>query len=234
MEIFAHRGASGEYPENTLLAFEQAINQGCDGIELDLQLIDNQLIVFHDRFVDRCTDGKGRVDSFSFSQLRKLNAGRGEKIPTLNEVLELIAGRCRLNLEIKHYAAAEPTLNCISQQLAGFDFSQEQLIISSFDLRIPAAFAPGFPQFEFAALTTSIPNSLASFARPIHCNAIHADIDSFDPAFLQDSHKRGMAFRLYTVDDPGELKTLVQLGADGVFTNYPARAKKLLSSDQSR
>lgn len=227
MQIFAHRGASGTFPENTLLAFEQALAEQCDGIELDVQLVDGQPIVFHDRELSRCTNGRGPLRALSYAQLRALDAGQGERIPHLYEVLELIAGRCILNVEIKQLAAAESTLALLQTSLKQTGWQAEQLIISSFDHRVITQFAPHYPAFEFAALTASVPHQLAQFASAIPCHAIHADIDSYSTSFVADAKQRKLAFRVYTVDDEQEIRAMQQNGIDAIFTNVPARAVAL-------
>jgi glycerophosphoryl diester phosphodiesterase len=98
-----HRGNPAEYPENTLASFRSAIELGVDMIECDIHLsADNQLVVIHDDTVDRTTDGSGPVREMTVEQLRRLDAGRGERIPMLDEVFELVAGRCGLVIELKH------------------------------------------------------------------------------------------------------------------------------------
>ena len=101
MKVIAHRGASAQEPENTLLAIQAAIDAKVDAIEIDIHLVENQLVVIHDRWLDKTTNGSGRVGDKAFTELRQLDAGKGQKIPTLWEVLETIDGQCDLNIELK-------------------------------------------------------------------------------------------------------------------------------------
>lgn len=101
MQIIAHRGASGLAPENTLKAMAKALTLGVSAIELDVQAADDELWVFHDRRLERCTNGKGVLTEQSRAYLEQLDAGEGEVIPTLWQVMEIIAGRCELHIELK-------------------------------------------------------------------------------------------------------------------------------------
>jgi len=101
MLIFAHRGASGIEPENTLRAIRSALDANVDGIEIDVHQVEDKLVVIHDRWLQRTTSGNGQLKHYSFEQLRALDAGHGEVIPTLDEVLALTANKCLVNIELK-------------------------------------------------------------------------------------------------------------------------------------
>src|SRR5713226_3493547 len=122
----AHRGASADFPENTLAAFAAAIRAGADMCELDVQkTVDGALVVIHDDTVDRTSDGRGRVDLLTLAAIRRLDAGRwcgdqfaGEGIPTLSEVFDLTAGQCGLNIELKGEGAVEQLCGLICARAA--------------------------------------------------------------------------------------------------------------------
>ena len=99
--VIGHRGATGYEPENTLRSFEKALQLGCSWIELDVHVVDDQIVVIHDDDLSRTTNGFGLVSTSSFKYLRSLDAGKGEQVPTLQEVMELIGQRCRVNVELK-------------------------------------------------------------------------------------------------------------------------------------
>lgn len=133
IEIIGHRGYSSLYPENTILSFRKAIEAGCKGIELDLQLSkDNEVVVIHDSTLERTTDKKGRVNSYTFQQLRKVNAGNKERIPALIEVLEEFRN-VKLLLELKA-GNNLVTLCKKSLDIANKTKSLENLLFVSFDL----------------------------------------------------------------------------------------------------
>ena len=103
-----HRGASGHAPENTLKAFEMAVVMNCDWVELDVYAVDNELLVIHDNRLDRTTNGTGNVMHANLDYLRSLDAGQGQQIPTLNEVIQTINHRAGINIELKGPNTAEP------------------------------------------------------------------------------------------------------------------------------
>src|SRR3990172_151413 len=114
-----HRGAGGYAPENTLASFRKALELKVDMFELDVRLCrSGEVVVLHDETVDRTTDGSGAAGDLSFSQLKKLEAGRGEKIPTLEEVLELAAGKCGVNIELKGENTEQPVAGIIARSVA--------------------------------------------------------------------------------------------------------------------
>ncbi len=137
--IIGHRGAPLEAPENTLSSLELAIRQGADLNEIDLHLsADGQLVVIHDDSVDRTTNGRGQVGDLLFSELRALDAGswmgpqyRGERIPTLNEALELTAGRAGLVLELKHGSDRYPDIECLLARTLAAAGRREDVIVMS-------------------------------------------------------------------------------------------------------
>src|SRR5215831_14848652 len=130
--VIAHRGASAYEPENTLRAFDLAIRQGAQMIELDLHVTcDNHVVVIHDPTLDHTTNLTGRVDRLTLAEVRRADAGKGERVPTLDETLDLTLGRVRLYLEIKDPRAAGETLRVIRARRC-----QDEVMLASFDLAL--------------------------------------------------------------------------------------------------
>jgi glycerophosphoryl diester phosphodiesterase len=239
MKIFAHRGASGEFPENTLLAFEQAIVQGADGIELDVQYHHSgQLILLHDASLNTTTNGQGNFNDLSLNQLQQLDAGSGQQIPTLQQALELINGRCKVNIEVKlsNSAAAQITelLTTLQRQLAyaieQYNFNWSQFIISSFNHPLVAAIT--MPKVATAALIACLPLSLSKFATALNTGGVNPSINCLDLALVQDAHQRGLKVCVYTVDTEEDLALCSNMNVDAIFTNYPARSRSILQKLQ--
>ena len=129
-----HRGAKGHEPENTIASFEKAIKLGCDYVELDVHLADEELFVIHDSRVDRTTNGSGKIAELTREQIESLDAGNGQKIPTLSEVLAFINGRCGVNIELKGAGTAGPVCDLLNTLLNRSHLSSP-ILISSFDYR---------------------------------------------------------------------------------------------------
>jgi glycerophosphoryl diester phosphodiesterase len=233
MQIFAHRGASSHAPENTLLAIKIALEQGVDGIEIDVHQIEQELVVIHDRWVHRTTNGHGQLADLSFAQIRTFDAGQGEKIPTLWEVMTLISGKCHLNIEVKGLYDIALLISHLSRAQTELDFTTEQFIVSSFDHRLLAQIKKQQANIKIGALTASKPLDYAAFAEDLGAFSVNADMAFLDEAFVQDAHQRGLKVFVYTVDEQDDLKQLSDWQVDGVFCNAPAKAKayiELLSS----
>ncbi len=161
---FAHRGASGYAPENTLAAIAKAVEMGADYVEIDVYIVEDQLLVFHDLRLERTTDGQGYLKDQTIERLRGLNAGQGEKIPFLWEVLELVDRRCRVNIELKGTDVAGPVAGMIARYIESSQWQEDDFLISSFDHHQLAEIKQLYPGLRIGALTSSIPIDYAAFA----------------------------------------------------------------------
>lgn len=224
MLIFAHRGASHDAPENTLMAIEKALEYGVDGIEIDVHSVDHELVVIHDRWVGRTTNGKGQLSQHSFAQLRDLDAGDGQFIPTLDEVLKCIAGLCSINIELKGINDVLPVIKHIDYALEHYNFTINQFLISSFNHHLLFEIKQLRPDIFIGALTASVPLEYSAFAERLQVYSIHIDINSVNETFVNDAKSRNLAVYVYTVDEESDFEILEQLGVDGVFTNQPSKA----------
>jgi glycerophosphoryl diester phosphodiesterase len=229
MLIFAHRGASGLEPENTLRAIKVALDANVDGIEIDIHQVDGKLVVIHDRWLHRTTSGKGQIAQYSFSQLRELDAGKGEKIPTLDEVLKLTAGKCLMNLELKSIASIELLFNCLDKAQEHNNLSSRQIILSSFNHRLLNIIQQQRPEFAIGALTACYPLEYAKFAETLNAYSVHLDINFISKSFVNDAHERGLKVFVYTVDELEDISAMKALGVDGIFSNFPTQTKSHLA-----
>lgn len=229
MLIFAHRGDSGIEPENTLRAIHAALMSNSDGIEVDIHQVDDKLIVIHDRWLQRTTNGIGQIKSQSFANLRLLDAGEGEKIPTLDEVLTLVDDKCLINLELKGIESIELLFGYLDKAFKETNLDQKQLILSSFDHHLLKKINQQRPEFAIGALTASNTLTYAQFAEELNSSSIHIDINVVNLKFIQDAHTRGLKVYVYTVDELEDIFALKRLGVDGVFSNYPSKIKDYLT-----
>ncbi len=223
MQIIAHRGASGLAPENTLKAIRLALALGAGAIEIDVQLADGELWVFHDRRLERCTDGSGVLTAQSRAYLASLDAGEGEGIPTLWQVMGAIAGQAELHIELKGSQTADEVARLTRRAEAELGFTPTQWVVSSFHHPELARFAALRPDIRLGALTSTIPLTLAKFAAELGAWSLNCDVDFVDQALVQDAHDRGLKVLVYTVDEPADQAMLAAIGVDGIFTNRPDR-----------
>lgn len=226
MKVFAHRGASGHYPENTLLAIKKALQADINGIEVDVYQIENKLIIIHDRWLHRTTNGKGKIFDYSFNELRCLDAGQGEKIPTLDEVLMLVAGKCVINIEIKGVRDLALLYQSLNQAQLKYGFEAKQLLISSFNHQQLKQINAQHSQYPIGALTACLPLDYALFAKQLNAFSVHICIDFIDQNFVENAHSYGLKVFVYTVDDAKDIDAMKALGVDGIFSNYPMESKK--------
>lgn len=212
-----HRGFPAAAPENTLKGFELALRTGVDAIELDVQWVNDGLIVFHDDELDRTTSGSGRVDAVSLPELRSLDAGDGERIPLLAEVLDLVDGRIPINIELKGPGSAGPTVDLLrarSEPPAG-------ILLSAFDHRELEAARTAAPEYPRAALFGRFDRDPLAAAAQLDAIAVNIHRRSARAALVKAARSAGMATLVYTVNDPEEALALRRIGVAGIFTDRP-------------
>jgi len=232
--IFAHRGASADAPENTLLAVQKALEQQADGIEIDVYQLLNELVVIHDQWVSRTTNGQGLLSDYCLDELQQLDAGQGQIVPTLWQVLELIRGKCLVNIEVKGVQDMSLIADCIDKAVNQLNFSVEDFSVSSFDHHCLVQIKALSPKVKIGALTASKPLTYAKFAEELNAYSVNADVTFVDQAFISDAKSRGLKIYVYTVDQVKDLVRLKKWGVDGVFSNGPAKAKQALHQSLSQ
>lgn len=227
MLIFAHRGASGYVAENTLAAMAKAIELGATAIELDVHNVEGELVVFHDRRLDSKSSGQGIIHLVNKGYLDTVTV-KGEPIPTLWQVLELVAGRATINIELKGVNTVAPLLTLYPKAITELGFSAEQLLISSFNHPYLQQVKQALPQALVAPLLASIPLDGAAVVSELNAYSLHLDVSFISKALVDDAHHRGAKVYVYTVDYSDDIHALQQLGVDGIFSNFPDRAMQAL------
>jgi len=236
--VFAHRGASRFAPENTLAAFQLAVRQKADGIELDVKLsADQQLVVIHDQTVQRTTNGSGPVRAMPLAALRELDAGArfdpafaGEKIPTLGEVFETVGRETLINIELTNYATPLDGLPELAANLVQHHGMQARVLFSSFNPIALFRIRRKLPETPVGLLTFA--GRYGSLVRGLtrgwlSYQTLHPNAAEVTPALLQWAHNAGRRVYPYTVNDPDEMQKLGAWGVDGIFTDDPPLALKL-------
>ncbi len=230
MLIFAHRGASAIAPENTLAAFNAACASNCDGVEFDIQQVDGKFIVFHDRYLERTTSSEGLLIEHSFEQLRQLDVGNGEIMPTLAEVLAIVADQKVINIELKSIAIDDLPLffQHLDNAKINNKINNNQLLLSSFNHQLLQAIKQQRPEFYLGALSAALPLNNAEFAQQLTAYSVNMTIQYISQEFVDDAHQRGLKVYVYTVDNLRDIKMLQAMGVDGIFSNNPEQAKIFL------
>ncbi|GGJ02866.1 glycerophosphoryl diester phosphodiesterase [Alicyclobacillus cellulosilyticus] len=232
MEVWAHRGFSAQYPENTLVAFAAALQAGADGIELDVHLTaDGELAVIHDHDVSRTTDGRGVIEWMRWAELRRLDAGgwfhprfRGERIPSLAEVLALVQRHPRpvaVNIELKTAALRGDALAQRVWQVVVQHGMAERVWISSFNHLALAALKARHPEARIAPLYMEALVEPWRYAQGFGAAAVHPEAVTLDEALVRDIHRAGLRVHVWTVNDAARLRELRDWGVDAVITDRP-------------
>jgi glycerophosphoryl diester phosphodiesterase len=219
MICLGHRGASGYAPENTLAAFTLAVEMGCSWVELDVYAVEGELLVIHDETLKRTTNGKGRVMDTSLTTLRTLDAGAGQQIPTLGEVIEIIDHRAGINVELKGKDTAAP----VSALLARYEdlgWDKDEFLISSFD---HTELARAHTRYRRGALFYKTGVNYVQRTRELGAFAINLAIKLVTPELVKAAHAEGLQVYVYTVNEVADIERMRALGVDGVFSNYPDR-----------
>ena len=214
-----HRGAAGHDPENTLASIQKGIALGVDFVEIDLRrTADGVLVVLHDGTVNRTTNGKGRVDHLSLQEVKKFNAGNGEHIPTLKEVLKVTAGEAGLMLELKVKGMAQQTVEVVRE--AGF---RDPVIYASFLHDELQHVRTVEPEASLMVLFGGL--SRASVARAIKYGSSYVGLrhDKTTRVLVDSFHRAGLLVFVYTADAPSDIQRALSLDVDGVISNFPER-----------
>lgn len=220
-----HRGARGHAPENTLLSFDTAIRLGAQMIELDVQKHPSgALVVIHDLRLERTTNGTGHVADRSFDYIRSLDAGLGQQVPTLEEVLDLVDQRVAVNVELKTPGGTGEAVAQLLREYVREGWKPEQFLVSSFHLPELEIFRQAAPEIPIGVLLCGVPLEWAADAAALSAQALNISDEFADPKLIGDAKARGMKVYVYTVNEPDDIAQMRALGVDGVFTDFPERA----------
>ena len=222
--IIGHRGAAGLEPENTLRSFARAIELGVDAVELDLYCVDGHLIVIHDDTLERTTNGRGQVAETSFTALRALDAGHGQRIPTLQEVFDLVDGRVAVNVELKGRGTAEPLAGLLAGRGA------DDVLVSSFDHRELRRFHRLAAGVRTAPLFGRASSKLFDTARQLDAWSVNLSTKLATGELPAQIAALGYRCLVYTVNDPLAAEHLRRAGVHGIFTDFPDRMQRLRSA----
>lgn len=213
-----HRGAKGYEPENTLISFGKAIDLNVDGIELDVHLsLDGEIMVIHDETIDRTTNGKGFVENFTSSQLKKL------EIPTLIEVLDFTNRRCFINIELKRNGTAKPVIELISQYISEKNWNYTDFLISSFDWKMLEEVHLLNPKIRIGVLTEESISVALAFAKKIKAFSIHPDYALLSKENVALVQEKGLEIYPWTVNSNEDIQKIKSFNVNGIISDFPDR-----------
>jgi len=215
--IMGHRGAAAYEPENTLRSIRAALAMGVAAVEVDVQLTrDGELAVIHDPTVDRTTNGKGRVRDFTLAELKKLDAGKGEAIPSLAEVVAEVAGRAHLVVEVKDPEATSALLGFFQ---ARDIFAHTHVI--SFWHPVVKVLKEKEPRLRTGVLLVGCPVDPVGVARAALAEALVLHYGYVTPDLVNTAHAGGLLVYVWNIDDVETLKPYLKMNLDGIGSNRP-------------
>jgi glycerophosphoryl diester phosphodiesterase len=234
---YAHRGASAYFPENTMLSFEKALEMGCTGIETDVQLTkDGVLVLIHDELVNRTTNGQGLVKNYTYTELNKLDAGSwmgeeftGLKIPTAEELIYLVRDKnIIINFEIKNGIVIYEDIEQKLIELIYKHKIEHKVILSSFNHYTVAKCNKVSKEINTGVLYMAGIYKPYNYAKTVGANAIHPYFQAINAEVIRESKKHKTLVNVFTVDDEENMKNFLNMKVDGIITNYPDKLYKIM------
>ena len=217
VKIMGHRGAPADEPENTRRSFSRALAVGVAAVELDVQLTkDGRLAVIHDETLDRTTNGRGLVQDFTLAELQQLDAGRGEPIPSLEEVLNLVQGRAHLLVELKEPEAAAALLSFFREHQAFGDAT-----VISFWHPALQAMKEAEPRLRTGALMVGCPADPVGLARAARADALVLQYAYVTADLVTAAHQHGLQVYLWNIDSLEAVKPYLHMNPDFIGSNRP-------------
>jgi glycerophosphoryl diester phosphodiesterase len=233
-KIIGHRGACAHEPENTLRSIRRAIADGAEMVEIDIRYVSGEILVIHDATVDRTTDGHGSVHRMSLAQIRELDAGKGEKVPTLAEVIETVRGKCGLNIEIKERKVV-PALCELLERLRLHE--SDEILISSSHSGALGETRGLLPEIRIGIIVGKVMGRFGGvfqLAEQLRMVSIHPHLRWVSQEFVEEAHGRNMKVYPFTVSEREELIKVLESGADGCFADDPKWVREMVKEEEFR
>jgi glycerophosphoryl diester phosphodiesterase len=224
----AHRGFSGKYPDNSMLAYEKAIEAGAEMIEIDVHRTkDNQIVIHHDAQLLKNTGKKGSIVELTYEEILTYNLPKNQKIPLLSQLLDLLKPTpVKLNIEIKAFECEELILQLVKEREIS-----DQIVYSSFLAPTLMELHDLDPSAVLCSLSGSFkPKHLENYinqAKLTHSKYMNMHYKTLTPEAIEAVHKAGYEIMAWTVNSPREMKRLMKLGVESIITNYPDKLAKL-------
>jgi glycerophosphoryl diester phosphodiesterase len=242
--ILGHRGYMARYPENTMVSFLAAVEAGAQFVELDVTLTrDQQIVAMHDETVDRTTNGSGPVADYDLSALQQLDAGSwfhprfaGERAPTLDEVLQKVAPKAHINIEIKsHQLTSLRMVGRIEQAVIDLVLArgvEKRVLVSSFDQEVLKRIKQFDPLMDIALLSKQSPSKeTVAQCRALGVFSYHPLLAAIDRNWVEVMQRADVPVFPYNIDGAGDIRHAFSLGVDGLFANDPLLARQCYSAN---
>ena len=225
--VIGHRGAKGHLAENTLPSIDKAMYLGVDGVEIDIfRCASGELVVFHDQTLQKLTNATGYIEQLDLDSIRKIEVLGGFTIPTLEEVLNLIDGQVSLNIELKGSQTALLTDSLLKIFFMYEAWSPEKILISSFNWDELKVFYNINKEVPIAVLTEDDPIDAIPVAQSLKAKAINPNFKSLTKENVDKIKKVGIQIFPWTVNQPDDISRMIDLGVDGIITDFPERVIK--------
>lgn len=222
--VIGHRGAMGHETENTLASVQKAMDLGVDMIEIDVfKIKSGETVVFHDKEVERLTDSVGNIEDYNFEDLQKLTLIGNHKIPTLQDVLNLIDKKVQLNIELKGANTADRVNFIMNYYIKEKGWPMDKFIISSFRWDELKTMRTLNAEVPIAILISGDPLKALDIAQELEAVAINPYFEDLTLENVNEIKKAGFKIYPWTVNEPEEIEAVERLGVDGIITNYPER-----------
>jgi glycerophosphoryl diester phosphodiesterase len=221
---YAHRGFCALYPENTMLAFQKAVEAGCDGIELDVHLTaDNRIVIIHDEDVGRTTNGKGFVKDLPFDRIKELDAGQGQTIPSLDEYFDFVQNLdITTNIELKNLIFPYQGLEERVIRLIRERRLEDRVIFSSFNHQSVYLCKSTAPEIKCGLLYDCKLINCGAYARDYGIEYLHPNFPNLTAESIREIHQAKVMVNVWGVNSRTEMEHTVSMEADGIITNDPA------------
>ena len=217
-----HRGAKGYLAENTLESIQLALQFGVDAIEIDVHKCKSgELVVFHDFTLERITDGQGEIASKSWEELKRLYVYEKFRIPLLTEVLDLIKGKCWINIELKGLNTAAKTVRIIQHYIKNQNWNQEDFLVSSFQKDELLEVFKKDPDIQIGVLTETSFKEAIQLGAMLNAKAIHPPLGIITQENVKQAHKAGFKIFVWTVNEPADILRMKDFGVDGIISDFP-------------
>ncbi len=224
MQKMGHRGAKAYVAENTIESIQKALDFGVDGIEIDVHLCDSgELVVFHDFTLDRMTNGTGEIGKMPLSELKQLQVSNHYKIPTLEEVLDVINRTCLLNIELKGRCTAAKTAEVIETYINQKGWEYSDFLVSSFQHHELEDVFKLNKNIPLGVLTKASVFEALELAKTINAVAIHPNFALLTKENVKRAQSKGFKVNTWTVNDADTILRMKRYGVDGIISDYPDR-----------